>query len=66
MLDCDPANEKHIHEFGVITAITCSFSADMGNTTKYTFATLDEEMIYIKKLTDDIIRVGLPDISISK
>lgn len=66
LLDCDPANEKHIHEFGVITAITCSFSADMGNTTKYTFATLDEEMIYIKKLTDDIIRVGLLDISISK
>lgn len=62
LLDCDPAHGIHIHEFGMITAITHSYTRDMGDTTKYTFATLNEEMIYIHNITNEIIKIRLPDI----
>lgn len=62
LIDCDPAHGGHIHEFGMITEMTRSFTRDMGDTTKYTFATLNEEMIYIHNITKDIIKIGLPDV----
>lgn len=64
LLDCDLENEEHIHKFGMITAMTCNFTMDMGNTTKFTFVTVNEEMIYIQSITNDIINVGLPQIEI--
>ena len=48
----------------MITAMTCNFTMDMGNTTKFTFVTVNEEMIYIQSITNDIINVGLPQIEI--
>lgn len=64
LIDCNPTDERHIHEFGMVTAMTCSFAGDMGNTTKYTFVTMNEEMIYIHNITDDIIQAGLPEVKV--
>lgn len=64
LLDCDLANGVHIHKFGMITAMTFNFAVDMGNTTKFTFATINEEMTYIQNITNAIIKAGLPEIEI--
>jgi len=66
LIDCDPSNEEHIHEFGMIIAETISFSRETGKTTKYSFVTIDKEMIHIYPLTEAIMRIGLPDEQITK
>ncbi len=64
LIDCDSTYGGHIHEFGMITEKTCSFTESMGNTTKYAFVILNEEMIYIYNMTENIIKIGLPDVII--
>ena len=66
LIDCDPSDEKHIHEFGLITAETISFTREAGQTTKYSFTTIDKEMIHIHPLTDAVLRIGLPDVQIKE
>ncbi len=61
LMDCDPTDVLHIHDFGMITAITESFACDMGNTIKYSFITVDDELINIHILTERIIEKGFPE-----
>lgn len=42
LIDCDPGDDYHIHEFGQIHAETFSFNHETGSTTKFTFVILDE------------------------
>lgn len=62
LMDCDPSDKVHLHEFGMITSMTQNFSMDMGETTKYTFITINEELINIQNITNSIINVGLPKV----
>jgi hypothetical protein len=39
-----------------------NFASESGETTKYTFAVVNEELIYIPNLTDLIVRNGLPQV----
>ncbi len=64
LMDCDPTDKVHLHEFGMITALTQNFTRDMGETTKFTFITVNEELISIQNITNSIIKVGLPEIII--
>ena len=60
LMDCDLPNDTHIHEFGMIIAETLNFASEFGETAKYSFATVDSEMIHIHPLVKEILRVGLP------
>lgn len=60
LMDCDPSDKVHLHEFGMITSMTQNFTMDMGETTKFTFITVNEELINIHNITNSIINTGLP------
>ena len=60
LIDCDYYNKIHLHEFGMVTVTTISFSGEMGETTKFSVATVNEELINIHSITDRIIDIGLP------
>ena len=60
LMDCDLPNDTHIHEFGMIIAETLNFASEFGETAKYSFVTVDSEMIHIHPLVKEILRVGLP------
>lgn len=62
LIDCETAYGTKIHEFGMIVASTISFAGEMGYTTKYTFLTVNEELISINIITDFILEKGLPKI----
>lgn len=52
LIDCDPSDEYHIHEFGKVLGETWSFHQDTGSTTKLTFTILDEHLNPLCNLTD--------------
>ena len=60
LMDCDLPNDTHIHEFGMLIAETLNFASEFGETAKYSFVTVDSEMIHIHPLVKEILRVGLP------
>ena len=60
LMDCDLPNGTHIHEFGMLIAETLNFASEFGETAKYSFVTVDSEMIHIHPLVKEILRVGLP------
>lgn len=60
LMDCDPQYGPHIHEFGMLVAQTINLAGEFGQSAKYSFVTVDEEMIYIHHLTNEILRIGLP------
>ena len=62
LIDCDLPHEVHIHQFGIITATTCSLIDEMGETTKYAYSIVDEDLNPIYNITNSIIRAGLPKI----
>lgn len=62
LLDCDPPYGPHIHEFGMLVSQTINFAGEFGQSAKYSFVTVNEEMIYIHYLTNEILRIGLPEI----
>lgn len=62
LVDCDPPNRDHIHEFGMIVAATTSIRGEMGDSTKLTLATVNEELNPISLLTNEILRSELPQI----
>lgn len=64
LMDCDPNDKVHLHEFGMITSMTQNFTMDMGETTKYTFITVNEELINIQNITNSIVNTGLPKVVI--
>lgn len=63
LMDCDLPNDKHIHEFGMLIAETLNFANEFGDTAKYSFVTVDNEMIHIHPLVKEILRVGLPAVN---
>ncbi len=63
LIDCDPAENYHIHEFGVIRSVTISFAKETGQTTKVSFVTIDEEMNSLHMLTDTVIKAKFPPIT---
>jgi hypothetical protein len=62
LIDCDLPHEVHIHQFGIITATTCSLIGEMGDTTKYVYTIVDDDLNPIYNITNSIIRAGLPKI----
>lgn len=62
LIDCDLPYERHIHKFGMVIAETMNLSGEFGQTTKYSFVTVDKELILIHQLTERILHRGLPKI----
>lgn len=62
LLDCDPPNENHIHEFGVLIAQTLNLHSEFGQSAKYSFVSVNEELICFYNLTNSILKSGLPNI----
>lgn len=60
LLDCETMHGTKIHVFGMIIASTISFTGEMGYTTKYTFLTVNDELINIHIITDFILEKDLP------
>lgn len=60
LLDCDPPYGGHIHEFGMLVSQTLNFAGEFGESAKYSFVTIDEELICLHCLTDEIINLGIP------
>lgn len=63
LIDCDLPGGTHIHEFGMVIAETINFASEFGSTAKYSFITVNEEMIHIHQLVKAILQVGLPVVS---
>lgn len=64
LLDCDPPYGPHIHEFGMLISQALNFAGEFGQSAKYSFVTVNEEMIYIHYLTNEILRIGLPKVKV--
>lgn len=62
LIDCDPPHGPHIHEFGMAVSLTYEFAGEFGQSAKYSFVTVNEEMIYIHNLTNSILKLGLPEV----
>ena len=60
LIDCETMYGEKIHEFGMIIASSISFVGEMGNTTKYSFLTIDDELVSIHNITNLIIEKDLP------
>lgn len=60
LLDCDLPYDKHLHEFGMLISQTLNLGGEFGESAKYSFVTVNEEMVCIHHLTDEIIRIGIP------
>lgn len=60
LIDCDLPHDTHIHEFGMLVAQTINFAGEFGESTKYSFVTVNEELIHIHQLVEEVLRVGLP------
>lgn len=65
LLDCDMPYGSHIHEFGMVTAETLNLIGEFGQTAKYSFVTVNEELIHIHNITEKILNVGLPAINVA-
>jgi hypothetical protein len=62
LIDCDPSDNYHIHEFGIIRSSTISFNNETGQTTKVSFVTLDDDMNLLHNLTDAIVKAEFPPV----
>ena len=62
LMDCDLPCNAHVHEFGMLISQTINFAGEFGESYKYSFVTIDEEMIHIHCLTNKIIKNGIPTI----
>lgn len=60
LIDCDSPHDTHIHEFGMLIAQTLNLVGEFGTSAKYSFVTVNEEMIPIHQLVEEILRVELP------
>lgn len=52
LLDCDLGDNYHIKEFGTVYSETFSFAGEFGESTKFSFATVDEELNPLHIFTD--------------
>ncbi len=65
LIDCDLPYGSHIHEFGMIIAETLNLAGEFGQTAKYSFVTVDEELIPIHQLAKGVLQVGLPTVNVA-
>ncbi len=52
LIDCEPLDNYHIHEFGFVKAETFSMNEDTGMTNKLSFSIIDEDLNPIFNLTN--------------
>lgn len=64
LIDCDLPSDIHVHDFGMLIEQTIHFDKEFGTSAKYSFVTIDEQMVYIHPLINTILRVGLPECKI--
>jgi len=62
LIDCDLPSETHVHEFGMLVQQTINFAGEFGASAKYSFITVNEELIHIHRLVTEVLRIGLPNI----
>ena len=62
LMDCDLNHEQHLHEFGMLISETINIAGEFGQSAKYSFVTVNEEMIYLHFLIDKILEIGLPPV----
>lgn len=60
LIDCDLPHGTHIHEFGMLIAQTINLAGEFGTSAKYSFVTINEELIPMHKLVGEVLRVRLP------
>lgn len=60
LIDCDLPRDDHVHEFGMLIAETLHLAGEFGPSAKYSFVTVNEELIPIHKLVATVLEVGLP------
>ena len=63
-MDCDPPYGPYLHEFGMLVEKTINLDGEFGESAKYSFVTIDEEMICISRLTNEILRNGIPKLQV--
>lgn len=63
LMDCDLPYGEHIHEFGMLISKTLNFAGEFGESAKYSFVTIDEDLIFIHCLTNKIVKLGMPIIN---
>ena len=59
LLDCDLADNYHIKKFGTVYSETFSFAGEFGESTKFSFATVDEELNPLHIFTDYVMNSKL-------
>lgn len=60
LIDCDLPHDTHIHEFRMLIAQTLNLAGEFGTSAKYSFVTINEELIPMHNLVGEVLRVGLP------
>lgn len=60
LIDCNLPHDEHIHEFGMLVAETLNLVGEFGESAKYSFVTVNDELIPIQKLVKAVLAVGLP------
>ena len=63
LIDCDLPYDKHIHEFGMLVSETVNLVGEFGSSAKYSFVTVDENLICIHELVKEVLRVGIPTVN---
>lgn len=66
LIDCDTPYGSHIHEFGMVIAETLNLWGELGQTAKYSFVSVNEELIHIHEITREILKVGLPTVEVDQ
>ena len=60
LIDCDLPHDIHIHEFGMLISQTLNLAGEFGTSAKYSFVTVNEELIHIHRLVEEVLTIGLP------
>lgn len=60
LVDCDPYQGHHMHEFGVIQSYSASYNVEMGNASKVTMMVVDNLLNPYYLLTNRIIEMDFP------
>lgn len=62
LIDCDPHQGHHVHEFGIIYSCSANFDQEMGNTSKFTMVIVDDSLDPFYLFTNKIIEKDFPPI----
>lgn len=62
LIDCSLPEALSIHEFGYVVSISISFSQEAGNTSKFSFVKIDDDLNPLGNLSNQICQASLPPI----